>query len=36
MSEWLPLMSESGYRAEAIEISDLSAILRGNRFVTVG
>ncbi len=27
----VPLMRESGYRAEAVGISDLSAIRRGNR-----
>lgn len=32
----VPLMRESGYRAEAIEISNLTAIRSGNRFMDVG
>lgn len=31
----VPLMRESGYRAEAIEISNLTAIRSGNRFMDV-
>ena len=32
----MPLVRESGYRVEAVEISDLTAIRSGNRFVDVG
>ena len=32
----VPLMRESGYRGEAVGISNSGAIRRGNRFVDVG